>query len=232
MHAQNGLPNTLQLIIFDWDGTLIDSTTHIVRTINAAFTEHNLPIPSQEATKHIIGLSFYQAMTQLTPTLSDITRYQLIETYRQLYKNGLGEVVLFDQVKTGLSALKNQGILLAIATGKSRKGLDDNLTMTGIQDLFVTTRTVDECPSKPDPTMIHSILNELNITPNHAIMIGDTSYDLMMARHAGINSVGVNYGAHSVDMLRACLPIAIFDEFVSLYEWLIQQLGPHHARMA
>ncbi|QQS16331.1 MAG: HAD-IA family hydrolase [Neisseriales bacterium] len=232
MPIQNRLPSFLQLIIFDWDGTLIDSTAHIVRTINAAFTEHNLPIPSQEAAKHIIGLSFYQAITQLTPTLPDTKRHQLIETYRQLYANGLEEVVLFDQVKTGLSALKNKGVLLAIATGKSRKGLDDNLAMTGTQNLFATTRTVDECPSKPDPAMIHAILSELNITPNHAIMIGDTSYDLMMARYAGINSVGVNYGAHSVDMLRTCLPVAIFDEFVSLYEWLIQQLGSQHARMA
>lgn len=215
----------LDLIIFDWDGTLMDSTDHIVRTIHQVFTEYGLSLPTQEATKDIIGLSFYQAMAKLTPNLSKNDRLHLINAYKHHYAKDIEKITLFDGVVEGLHVLKKQGALLAIATGKSRVGLDLALKITQLGHLFSATRTVDECPSKPNPEMIYSLLEELAIQPNRVVMIGDTCYDLAMANSAGVFSVGVSYGAQQKQNLMTYSPLAIFDNFLSLQQWLLKSLS-------
>ena len=215
----------LDLIIFDWDGTLMDSTDHIVRIIHQVFTEYGLSLPTQEATKDIIGLSFYQAMDKLTPNLSKNDRLHLINTYKHHYAKDIEKITLFNGVVEGLHVLKKQGAILAIATGKSRAGLDLALKMTQLGHLFSATRTVDECASKPDPEMIYSLLKELVIPPNRTVMIGDTCYDLMMANRANVFSVGVSYGAQQKQSLMTCSPLTIFDDFISLQRWLLKNLS-------
>lgn len=215
----------LDLIIFDWDGTLMDSTDHIVRIIHQVFTEYGLPLPTQEATKNIIGLSFCQAMTELTPNLSENDHFHLMNAYKHHYAKDIEKITLFNGVVEGLHVLKKQGALLAIATGKSRAGLDLALQTTQLGHLFSATRTVDECPSKPNPKMIYSLLEELAIAPNRVVMIGDTCYDLAMANSAGIFGVGVSYGAQQKQNLITCSPLAIFDNFLSLQQWLLKNLS-------
>jgi phosphoglycolate phosphatase len=215
----------LDLIIFDWDGTLMDSTDYIVRIIHQVFIEYDLSLPTQEATKNVIGLSFYQAMIQLAPKLTQKDQLHLINAYKRHYAKDIEKITLFNGVVEGLRVLKKQGALLAIATGKSRSGLDLALNITELDHLFCATRTVDECASKPDPEMIYSLLKELAIPPNRTAMIGDTCYDLMMANSANVFSIGVSYGAQQKQNLMAYSPLAIFDNFISLQRWLLKNLS-------
>ena len=209
------------LIVFDWDGTLMNSTAHIVHTIERASAEFDLPAPPRERSRHVIGLALTAAMEQVHPGLPAQRYQQLADAYRRLYYHGFDEVVLFDGVIEGLKTLKASGATLAIATGKGRGGLNRVLETTGLAELFAATRTVDECAAKPAPDMLYSLMDHLGGTAQSTVMIGDTSHDLGMARNAGVAGIGLSYGAHPVEELNNWQPLAVFDDFAALTSWLL-----------
>jgi phosphoglycolate phosphatase len=219
------MAKTFDLIVFDWDGTLMDSTAHIARSVQAACADLGLPIPSRERASHVIGLGLLEAMRYACPGLSDARYQEMIAAFRQHYLAGTQEITLFEGVEQGLAELRASGVFLAVATGMSRAGLDRSLTRTGLGDLFDATRTADECHSKPHPSMLLELTDQLGVFANRTLMIGDTTHDLMMANNAGTHSVGVSYGAHPSEQLQACSPLDIFDNFGALRQWLLTQLN-------
>lgn len=213
---------TFDLIVFDWDGTLMDSTAHITHSIQAACRDLDLPIPPRERASHVIGLGLIDAMRVVCPGLAE-SRYQdMVHAYRGHYLGGDETIELFDGVSQGLAALEDAGYLLAVATGKSRVGLDRAMAATGTAHHFLATRTVDECFSKPHPQMLHDLTGQLGVSAQRTLMVGDTSHDLQMALNAATHGVGVSYGAHSEAELRSCRPLEIFHAFNDLQQWLIQ----------
>ena len=201
-----------QLIIFDWDGTLMDSIDKIVLCMQQAAKQQKQIIPSEQAVKNIIGLSLIKAMQQLFPSLSLALHESLVDAYREQY-NTLHHIdtPFYDGITALLINLKAQGYILAVATGKGRNGLNSMMQKTNTEHLFSATICADESNSKPDPLMIHALLNKLNINPSQALMVGDSSYDLDMAANAGVNSLGVSYGVHGRELLMHSKPIAVVD---------------------
>ncbi len=215
----------MPLLIFDWDGTLMDSTAQIVRTVRAAAADVGVEAPAPEAVLHIIGLSLDVAMQQLFPSLLEEQRAALLAAYARRFMAGDGgAATLFD----GARALIDDLALscdLAIATGKSRRGLDRILHEQGWQERFQTTRCADESASKPHPRMLFDILERLGYAAHEAVMIGDTSYDLAMARAAGMPAIGVSWGAHARSALAAENPLAILDSMTALRHYLQHRLS-------
>ncbi|TIC83077.1 HAD-IA family hydrolase [Crenobacter intestini] len=214
----------LELIVFDWDGTLMDSTAHIVRSIQRACEATGLPVPERAVASHVIGLALPRALATACPGQSNEAYRALEDAYRRAYLTGEETIELFDGVADALARWKARGTLLAVATGKSRRGLDRALAATGLAGLFDATRTVDECASKPHPQMLAEITSDLGVDAARTVMVGDTSHDLLMAANAGTHALGVSYGAHPVDTLAACQPAAIFDDFSALDAWLTPRL--------
>ena len=210
-----------ELIIFDWDGTLMDSVAKIVRCFTAALEDAGAPDPGEDAIRHIIGLGLGEAVTELLPVADAATREQVVERYRQhfLHLDQTG-MELFPGVRAGLEDLSAQGYMLAIATGKARRGLDRVLRDTGMAHLFCATRCADEAFSKPHPRMLEDILEQTGFDAGRALMVGDTTYDMQMARHAGIDGLAVTYGVHGRELLAEHGPLACLDSFTEVYEWL------------
>lgn len=207
------------MIIFDWDGTLCDSVGHIVRGVQTAAREMGLPAPTDAAAADIIGLGLPQAMAVLFPEVAEPRRLQLIEAYSRSYiANEEDTPALFPGAMETLHALKESGRELAVATGKSRRGLDRILNKLDLTGFFDATRCADETRSKPHPLMIHEIMQERGVASERVIMVGDTEYDLEMAVNAGVASVGVSFGVHSIERLEAHGPVAIVDELPQLLE--------------
>ncbi|HSD96096.1 MAG TPA: HAD-IA family hydrolase [Sulfuricaulis sp.] len=215
-----------ELIIFDWDGTLMDSVAKIVRCFTAAFEDAGAPDPGEDAIRHIIGLGLGEAVTELLPVADAATREQVVERYRQhfLHLDQTG-MELFPGVRAGLEDLSAQGYMLAIATGKARRGLDRVLRDTGMARLFCATRCADEAFSKPHPRMLEDILEQTGFDAGRALMVGDTTYDMQMARHAGIDGLAVTYGVHGRELLEEHGPLACLDSFTEVYEWLQRMDG-------
>lgn len=209
------------LIVFDWDGTLVDSTQLIVDSIVAASIDVGLPPPEPSAARGIIGLGLPEALRTLFGDLSEAQRQQLTERYRYHYFAQDHAVPLFEGVPEAIAALAEQGYMLAVATGKGRRGLNLSLERSGLQQYFLTTRCVDECSSKPHPQMLLEIMDELGVETHRTLMIGDTAYDLQMARSAKVDSVAVSYGAQPLESLLPYGPVAHFDNFTNLNQWLI-----------
>lgn len=216
---------TFDLIVFDWDGTLMDSTAHIATSIQKACTDLGLPVPDRSAASHVIGLGLGDALRHVCPSLPEERFEDMVGAYRQHYLSGDATIELFEHVQEGLAELQQSGLFLAVATGKSRKGLDRALSETGLGTLFHASRTADECHSKPHPAMLLELTDELGVTPGRTLMVGDTTHDLLMAQNAGTHKVGMSYGAHPVSALRECQPLALFDDFRSLLQWLKPQIG-------
>jgi phosphoglycolate phosphatase len=211
------------LIIFDWDGTLMDSVAKIVRCFTAAVNDVGAPLPGEEATRHVIGLGLSEAVMQLLPEVDHATRAQVVERYRQHFLHlDQTEMPLFPGVRDGLEGLADKGYLLAVATGKARRGLDRVLRETGMAHLFNVTRCADEAFSKPHPRMLEDILEHTGIKAERALMVGDTTYDLMMARQASLDSLAVTYGVHGRELLMEHGPLACLDSFNEVYAWLKQ----------
>lgn len=201
-----------QLIIFDWDGTVMDTVPKIVNTVKLVAKKHHLEAPSDHAIRGIIGLSLETAIAQLFGETSPITK--LASTYKHIYLHEDDTPsALFPHVKACLASLKQRGYTLAVATGKSRVGLNRLMAETGLENYFSATRTACECASKPSPEMILEICDELAIAPNHAVMIGDTDIDMTMANNAKVTSIGVTFGAHTLAQLEACQPDHIVTQF-------------------
>jgi phosphoglycolate phosphatase len=210
-----------ELVILDWDGTLMDSAAKIVRCFRAAAADVGVPDPGETAVRNIIGLALDEAMQALLPDENEAMRQRLVSRYRD-YFLGLDrtESPLFPGVAGGLRDLANAGYLLAIATGKARRGLERVLGETDLAPLFAASRCADEAFSKPHPQMLHDILEQTGVVTERAIMVGDTVYDLEMARNAGMDSLGVSYGVHERARLLEQAPRGIMDSFEEVCAWL------------
>jgi phosphoglycolate phosphatase len=209
-----------QLIVFDWDGTLQDSAGAIVQAIQAACRDLELPVPDDVRARHVIGLGLIDAMRHAVPGLAP-ERYPIVaERYRFHYLAGDDQLLLFAGVREMLVRLQAAGHALTIATGKSRHGLDRALDHSGLRPFFQGTRCADECHSKPHPQMLEELMAEFGVTAASTVMIGDTSHDLLMARNAGVDSLGVTYGAHPHDHLLEHQPLACLHDVPELDQWL------------
>jgi phosphoglycolate phosphatase len=208
------------LIVFDWDGTLMDSTSTIVRCIQAAAKDLALPIPGEDAASHVIGLGLYEAMQAVMPHIDPKYYPRMVERYRYHYLSKDHELTLFNGVAEMLQELSQQAYFLAVATGKSRVGLNRALNAAGLLSMFDATRCADETFSKPHPAMLQELTRELGQDLKRTVMIGDTSHDLLMANNAGAAGVAVEYGAHPVDQLQACNPMYSAKTVAELHQWL------------
>lgn len=217
-----GSVNRYELLIFDWDGTLVDSIGRIVESVSVAAARCGLPSLDEETIKAIIGLGLPEAIAALYPKLTDAGT---AEAFRRAYSDHylLLEAepsALFPGVASALQQFRDRGHLLAVATGKGRRGLNAVLAGQGWTDFFDVTRCADETASKPDPLMIHEILAHCGVCPERALMIGDSVFDLEMARRAGVDSVAVSYGAQPLDVLQTCSPCQVINHFSELGGWL------------
>ncbi|MDR0934510.1 MAG: HAD-IA family hydrolase [Burkholderiaceae bacterium] len=210
------------LIVFDWDGTLMDSTAAIVKSIQASAQTLGLPMPDRETAAHVIGLGLNEAMKAAMPDADPAIYPRMAEQYRHYYPRFTQEITLFDGVMEMLEDLAGRGYAMAVATGKSRSGLNRVLRETGTGRFFRATRTVDETPSKPHPAMLQEITQELGEDMRRTVMIGDTTHDLLMASNAGAAGVAVQYGAHPAAELKRLNPLYTADSVASLHEWLRQ----------
>ena len=210
-----------RLLVFDWDGTLMDSADRIVECFQSAISHTDLSPRTNDQIKHIIGLGLNEAMMALYPEADQPHWTQLADLYR-LYYLDLNKTpnYLFDGVRETLEKLREENYLLALATGKSRRGLDRVLEETQIGHLFHTTRYADETCSKPDPLMLNQILEEMGISTSNALMIGDSEYDLQMARNAQVDSAAVSYGVHSCEHLLNYNPITCLHSMNDLWRFL------------
>jgi len=209
------MPNT-HLIIFDWDGTLMDSEAAIVAAMSEAYRREGEAVPSYRAIREIIGLSLSDAICRLTPAIKPDGGDRIAAYYRAGYAARKSSPALFPGVRETLSKLYDSGYCLAVATGKSRRGLAKAINDTDLGGLFVATRTADMSEPKPSPAMLHEILADLGVPAGAAIMIGDTDFDLAMAQAAGTQLAGVSYGAHPVERLLAYHPAFMLDDFGDL----------------
>ncbi|WP_417068052.1 HAD-IA family hydrolase [Niveibacterium terrae] len=215
------MSNRFDLVVFDWDGTLMDSTASIASAIRSACADLGLAVPSVEQARHVIGMGLAEALRYAVPELGEADYPRLAERYRFHYLARDQELVLFDGVEDLLHELRGRGLLLAVATGKSRRGLDRVLAQTGLAPLFDATRCADECFSKPHPAMLLELMDELGVEPERTLMIGDTTHDLLMAANAGTPALGLSCGAHPVDQLEGAEPLAVLDSAEGLRRWLI-----------
>ncbi|MHB8346207.1 MAG: HAD-IA family hydrolase [Acidiferrobacterales bacterium] len=209
------------LIVFDWDGTLMDSELKIVRCMSAAAADLGIVDPGADAIRQIIGLGLDEAMAQLFPQAPVSLRKQLVLRYREHFL-GLDQtdMPLFPGVEEGLPRLAQEGFLLAVATGKARRGLERVLDQTGTRRYFAATRCADESFSKPHPGMLEDILGQTGVPHDRALMVGDTTYDMLMARNAGIAALAVSYGAHERAQLLECAPLGCVDSFDEVCRWI------------
>lgn len=212
--------NEIQLIAFDFDGTLIDSTTAIVESIQSAAIDIGVPMPTKERASHIIGLGLLDALRHAIPDLPQDRYQELIERYRHHYLARDHELRLFAGVEMMLEELAASGYLLAVATGKSRVGLDRALSATGLGGWFQSSRCADECYSKPHPQMLEELMEEFNVVREATLMIGDTTHDLNMAKNAGVHAVAVTYGAHAREVLAVESPAYCANSVEELRAWL------------
>lgn len=208
------------LYIFDWDGTLSRSLEHIVAAIEIAAGEQGMPSLSLERRLSVIGLGLEEAFFDLYPSADSEQHQLLLDSYRQAYLqlDLNAPSPLFDGVEETLDYLLGEGHQLAVATGKARRGLDRVMASAGIAHLFCATRCVDEARSKPHPLMLQQLLQLTGYAPADAVLIGDTDFDLQMAKNADIRSIGVTYGAHPIDRLKACSPHMLIDDIRKLQE--------------
>lgn len=209
------------LIVFDWDGTLLDSTATIARCIQAAAKDVDLPEPSFQTASHVIGLGLQDALLHVAPSATAEQRMQMAQRYRVHYLASDAHLTLFEGTKTFLQQLSDYGYRLAVATGKSRAGLNRALLQTRVKHFFEATRTADETASKPDPLMLFELMQECNVAAERTLMIGDTTHDLEMARAAGVQSAAVSSGAHPEEQLRSYASIAQVSTVVDLAKLLI-----------
>lgn len=207
------------LIVFDWDGTVMDSTAVIAGSVQAACRDLDLTVPSDEAARHVIGMGLEQALRHAVPDAPEEMYPALVERYRHHFLAQDSAIPLFDGARETIDELHSKGYWLAVATGKSRAGLDRVLQSSGMGHYFHALRTADVTHSKPHPAMLLEILDELGLEAERALMVGDTTHDLQMALNAGVDALGMTHGAHPEEQLRALQPLALLDDFRGLREW-------------
>lgn len=213
-------PRQFDLIVFDWDGTLYDSTALITRSIQSACADVGAAVPSNEAASYVIGLGLQDALRHAAPDLPPDRYPELGLRYRHHYFERKHELVLFDGVLDMLHSLKARHHWLAVATGKNRRGLDEAIGSAQLKGMFDSTRTADETASKPNPQMLLELMRELAVEPERTLMIGDTTHDLQLAMNAGAASLGVSYGAHAHETFDAFGPRHVAHSVKELQQWL------------
>lgn len=209
-----------ELLVFDWDGTLVDSAGAIVESILESCRDMGLPVPEPERARYTIGLGAEDALRISAPDLPRERYREFAAHYRKHFVLREGTTAVFEGIPDLISALHAQGHLLAIATGKSRRGLDRALQSTGLGPFFHGSRCADETSPKPHPAMLHELLDEFAISPARALMIGDTAHDLQMAASAGVHGLAVSYGAHGEESLLGCAPRGCVSSVQQLRTWL------------
>ena len=221
------MPNNYDLVIFDWDGTLMDSEAKIVRCFEQAMGDVGLPSPGAGAIRQIIGLGLKEAITHLLPEVSEQMYLDVAEQYRQHFlhhdQTAMG---FFPNVQENLRQLESHGYMMAVATGKARRGLDRLLKEWDMENQFVATRCADEAFSKPHPKMLEDLLEQTGVSAQRAIMVGDTTFDMEMASNAGAHSLAVSYGVHDREQLIAYAPQACVNSFDEVRAWLMQEQNP------
>ena len=216
------MPQAVRLIIFDWDGTLMDSETQIVHSMFGAIADLQLEARSAEQCRNIIGLGLQEAIDALYPGRDADFVARFVDRYRHHWFAISHHSELFPGARETLLLLKEAGFLLAIATGKGRLGLDKVLGHTGLDDVFSATRCADEARSKPHPQMLEEILQQLGVAAQQSLMVGDTEYDMHMARQAGVHPVAVSYGVHDRQRLLQHQPLVCLDTITELVDWLAE----------
>jgi phosphoglycolate phosphatase len=214
-----------ELLVFDWDGTLLDSAGAIVGAIKAACRDLDLPEPPDERARHVIGLGLSDALHHAVPELPEYCYPQMVERYRYHYLKDDHTLQLFDGAADLIGELAEAGFLLAVATGKSRHGLNRALETSGLGAFFQSSRCADECFSKPNPQMLEELLVEFSMSPERTLMIGDTTHDLQMAKNAGVAGLAVDYGAHTAEELDTLAPLARLHTVEELAAWLRTNAG-------
>jgi phosphoglycolate phosphatase len=216
-------PRRYDLIAFDWDGTLFDSTAAITQAIQAAVGDVGGAVPSKASASYVIGLGLTQALAHAAPDVSPDRYPELAVRYQHHYRRLAKEVTLFDGVLPMLADLKRRHHWLVVATGKSRRGLDEVLTDVALVGVFDGSRTADETAGKPHPLMLHELMREFGAESERTLMIGDTTHDLQMAQAAGCDSVGVSYGAHAGSAFVPFQPKAVVHSVAELHRWLLEE---------
>jgi phosphoglycolate phosphatase len=214
-------PRRFDLIAFDWDGTLYDSTAAITKSIQEAVRDVGGQVPTQEAASYVIGMALTQALAHAAPDVPPEKYAELGNRYRYHYLQHQNELTLFDGVVPLLEMLRERGYLLAVATGKSRRGLNEVLASVALKGLFDGSRTADETAGKPHPLMLQELMAEFGVEPGRVLMIGDTTHDLLMARNAGCARVGVSYGAHATGGFGEFEPLYVAESVAGLHQWLL-----------
>jgi len=209
------------LVVFDWDGTLLDSAGAIATCIQSAARDLGLPPPDDARARHVIGLGLQEALSHAVPELHPRDYGKLVERYKHHFLLRDAELLLFEGVRELLAALNDRGHLLAVATGKSSAGLRRALAASGLASLFADTRCADQTEPKPHPAMLFELMESLDVPPERVIMIGDTTHDLKMAAAAGVAAIGVTYGAHPRDTLETAPSLALTHSTAELHEWLL-----------
>ena len=221
MSAKNFRPRRFDLIAFHWDGTLFDSTAIIVRCIQAAVRDVGGTVPTDKEAAYVIGMGLMQALANAAPDVPPEKYTELGNRYRFHYIQHQDDLSLFEGVLPLLNDLRERGHLLAVATGKSRRGLDEALHTVQLKGVFDGSRTADQTAGKPHPLMLQELMAEFDVAPERLLMIGDTTHDLQMAVNAGCASVGVSYGAHEPDAFHALQPLAVAHSVRELHDWLL-----------
>lgn len=215
-------PKRFDLIAFDWDGTLFDSTAIIARCIQAAVRDVGGREPTREQASYVIGMGLMQALAHAAPDVAPERYPALADRYRHHYFAIQHEICLFDGVLPMLDGLHARGHRLAVATGKSRRGLDEALSSVALAGRFDASRTADQTAGKPDPCMLLELMAEFDVPPERTLMVGDTTHDLQMALNAGCASVGVSYGAHEPQAFDALDPLFVAHDVTALDAWLLE----------
>jgi phosphoglycolate phosphatase len=216
------MPKRFELLVFDWDGTLMDSAAAITASLQAACGDLDLPVPSEEQARFVIGLGLNDAMAHILPGVDAAEYPKVVARYRHHYLLRDSGTTLFPGAAETVKELHARGFMLAVATGKSRRGLDRALGATGLNAYFHSTRCADEGFTKPDPGMIRELMEDLGAVSDRTLMIGDTTHDMAMAQNAGVARLGAAYGAHPKAELLAYAPLACVDGFSELREWLMR----------
>lgn len=211
-------------VVFDWDGTVMDSTHSIVVSIQSACADLGLPVPDKRDAAWVIGLSLESALYHCVPDLTAEQVPLFIERYRHHFFELDKSIKLFDGIVGVLQLVRQREGLLAVATGKSRAGLDRVLEQVQLGEMFHTTRCADETASKPNPAMLFEIFDELQLDPEQVLMVGDTTHDIDMATSAGVDSMAVTYGAHDIPTLTSSQPDVIVSSVAEMQSWLMPRL--------
>lgn len=207
------------LIVFDWDGTVMDSTAVISGSIQAACRDLGLTVPDDETARHVIGLGLEQALRYAVPELPEAMYPDLVERYRFHFLAQDENIPLFEGARETIAELHGAGYWLGVATGKSHAGLSRAMESTGMKSYFHATRTADQTLSKPDPAMLFELMDELGTSAGRTLMVGDTTHDLLMAQNAKVDAVAMGHGAHPPEQLRELKPLALVDNFTELRVW-------------